>query len=781
MKTTLKKIASLLICLCLIISGMAITASAADTQITFDFGSNGEATHSDGSAITNTSLTSNGYTLTITNHSKCYSGARDAKGNSALKLGASSAAGKFTITAPNDVTSVIFNAAKYKSNTSKIKVNSTAYTLTKNSDDGAYDVITVDTTTNKTVTFETVTGGYRCMIDSIIYVIADTSGGDEGGEEPPVTPDPEEPEVTPDPENGSTLTIAEALALGATKADGVYTTNKYYITGEITEVANTTYGNMTIKDADNNTIYIYGTKNADGTVRYDGLDNKPDAGDVITVLSVVGNFGGSAQLNDAWITAHTDNNPVTPDPEEPGQGGGETPDQPAGNQEAVTNTYLFSNYTEGAQYANETHALDDEVTLSTYLGRCHFTTQLRIYGSTANEVAGYAIISSERKITALSVNAGHKATTVNIYVSEDGSTWNSTDALVTTSTSYKDYTLNIPSGTKYVKFETTDAQIRIASMTVSLAASEPETPPVTPDPEEPPVTPEPEEPKTEIKGTDVEVGSDLTANYVVTVKPEDIEGKTLEMKFTMNGVSDSVECDPAEIVDGTFTFAFEGIGAQCMSDTITASLVSKDSDGVETVHNTVEYSIKSYAQELLNDTKSSDELKTFVSDMLRYGDAAQIYRGHNLDNLATKDVTGLVAAEEKLPTEDDAMSLVKNTENALGNVRFKSATVRFSNINALVIKLNAVTENTKLYVNDKLVELDGATFVTDGVYADKYADTFTFKLYEGDELIQTLVYSINAYTYAMKGSSNTDMASLACALYAYGASASDYAAYLSRS
>ncbi len=766
MKTTLKKIASLLICLCLIISGMAITASAADTQITFDFGANGEAKHSDGSAITNTSLTSNGYTLTITNHSKCYSGARDAKGNSALKLGASSAAGKFTITAPNDVTSVIFNAAKYKSNTSKIKVNGTAYTLTKNSDDGAYDVITVDTTTNKTVTFETVTGGYRCMIDSIIYVIADTSGGDEGGEEPPVTPDPEEPEVTPDPENGSTLTIAEALALGATKADGVYTTNKYYITGEITEVANTTYGNMTIKDADNNTIYIYGTKNADGTVRYDGLDNKPDAGDVITVLSVVGNFGGSAQLNDAWITAHTDNNPVTPDPEEPGQGGGETPDQPTGDQEAVTNTYLFSNYTAGTQYANETHALDDEVTLSTYLERCHFTTQLRIYGSTPTEVAGYAVISSERKITALSVNAGHKATTVNIYVSEDGSTWNSTDALVTTSTSYKDYTLNIPSGTKYVKFETTDAQIRIASMTVSLAASEPETPPVTPDPEEP---------ETEIKGTNVEVGSDLTANYVVTVKPEDIEGKTLEMRFTMNGVSDSVECDPAEIVDGTFTFAFEGIGAQCMSDTITAALVSTDNEGNETVHSTVDYSIKDYAQTLLNDTNSSDELKEFVSDMLRYGDAAQIYRNYNLDNLATKDVTGLVAEEEKLPTEADKMSLEKKTENPVGDVYFKGATVRFSNINSLVIVLNAATENTKLYVNDELVELDGTTFITDGIFADKYAATFKFDLYEGDEHIQSLVYSINAYTYSMKDTSNTTMASLARALYAYGASAEAYA------
>lgn len=673
MKTTLKKIASLLICLCLIISGMVITASAATTNITFEFGDKGTASHYDGSEIsTSASYKEGGYTLTLTNLSKVYGSARDAKGNSALKLGTSKAVGSFSFVVPDDVTSVIIKAAKYKDNTTKISINDGAtQTLTKNSSDGAYDAITIDTTTIKTLNFTTVSGGARCMIDSITYVIEDASG-DEGGDSGE-TPDPE----IPDPEEPG-----------------------------------------------------------------QGGGETPDP---------------------------------TPDPEEPGQGGGETPDQPAGNQEAVTNTYLFSNYTEGAQYANETHALDDEVTLSTHLGRCHFTTQLRIYGSTANEVAGYAVISSERKITALSVNAGHKATTVNIYVSEDGSTWNSTDALVTTSTSYKDYTLNIPSGTKYVKFETTDAQIRIASMTVSLAASEPETPPVTPDPEEPPVTPEPEEPETEIKGTDVEVGSDLTANYVVTVKPEDIEGKTLEMRFTMNGVSDSVECDPAEIVDGTFTFAFEGIGAQCMSDTITAALVSTDNEGNETVHSTVDYSIKDYAQTLLNDTNSSYELRKFVSDMLRYGDAAQIYRKYNRDNLATKDVTGLVDAEEKLPTEEDEMSLETTSNYSGGDVYFKSATVRFSNVNSLVIKLNAVTAETKLYVNGDLVELDGATYVTDGINADKYDDTFTFELKEGDELIQTLTYSINAYAFSMQDSSKATMASLARALYAYGASAKAYA------
>ena len=41
--------------------------------------------------------------------------------------------------------------AKYKSNTTKVAVNSTNYTLTKNSNNGEYDQLTVDTSSTKTV------------------------------------------------------------------------------------------------------------------------------------------------------------------------------------------------------------------------------------------------------------------------------------------------------------------------------------------------------------------------------------------------------------------------------------------------------------------------------------------------------------------------------------------------------------------------------------------------------------------------------------------------------
>ena len=153
------------------IPAFSFDVDAAQTEITFTFGANGTASHSDGSSKSSYSETSGDYTLSLTSMSNVYTGARDAKGNSALKLGASSKAASLTFEVPSDVTSVKIYAAKYKTNTSKIDVNGTTTTLTKNSNDGAYDVITVDTSSTKTITVKTVSGGYRCMIDQIVYVV----------------------------------------------------------------------------------------------------------------------------------------------------------------------------------------------------------------------------------------------------------------------------------------------------------------------------------------------------------------------------------------------------------------------------------------------------------------------------------------------------------------------------------------------------------------------------------------------------------------------------------
>ncbi len=179
MSNLLKRVLSVVIVLVMVLGMLPLTTLAAEENtVVFDFGANSTAAHVDGNDLgTSKSYTSGTYTLKLTGMSKVYGPAYDAKGNSCIKLGTSKVVGAFSFTVPDDVTSVEIAAAKYKSNVSKLSVNGTTYTLSGASNSGAYDTITVDTSSNKTVSVTTVSGGVRAMINTITYVVA--AGGCE--------------------------------------------------------------------------------------------------------------------------------------------------------------------------------------------------------------------------------------------------------------------------------------------------------------------------------------------------------------------------------------------------------------------------------------------------------------------------------------------------------------------------------------------------------------------------------------------------------------------------
>ena len=127
-------------------------------------------------------------------------------------------------------------------------------------------------------------------------------GGDIGGDDV----------VIPDVDN---LSIADAIALGTSMAHNTYTEQKYYVTGTITEVYNSQYGNMYITDGEGNTLTIYGTFGADGEIRYDALEVKPVAGDIVTIYGAVGQYNGAAQIKNGWIVDHVKGEGVEPAPE----------------------------------------------------------------------------------------------------------------------------------------------------------------------------------------------------------------------------------------------------------------------------------------------------------------------------------------------------------------------------------------------------------------------------------------------------------------------------------
>lgn len=307
----------------------------------------------------------------------CY----DGKGNSCLKLGSSKSAGTFKFTVPEDITKVEIYAAKYKANTSKVTINGGAsQTLTNSSNDGNYDILTVDTLVNKEITFATATGGLRCMVNTIKFFAAD-AGGDET--DTPDTPtdeslvasalssysvntfysasgDYELPtssddiqftyEVTTDnatdfavdedgllsvnPTNSlkkATLTVTATLndasdskdieiasllkdseltianAIEAAKHFGTTeSTDRYYVSGTITEIKNKTYGNVIIQDG-TGSMLVYGLYK-DG-VRYDKMDIEPIVGDEIQVYGQLINYNGDTPevTGDPELIKHKEN------------------------------------------------------------------------------------------------------------------------------------------------------------------------------------------------------------------------------------------------------------------------------------------------------------------------------------------------------------------------------------------------------------------------------------------------------------------------------------------
>ena len=99
-------------------------------------------------------------------------------------------------------------------------------------------------------------------------------------------------------------TIKAVVDVASATESNVYSEINYMISGEITEVQNDKYGNVVIKDAEGNSILLYGLYDQIGT-RYDGMATKPAVGDTITVFGVAGNYKGTAQIKNATLIAYT--------------------------------------------------------------------------------------------------------------------------------------------------------------------------------------------------------------------------------------------------------------------------------------------------------------------------------------------------------------------------------------------------------------------------------------------------------------------------------------------
>ena len=95
---------------------------------------------------------------------------------------------------------------------------------------------------------------------------------------------------------GADLTSIPALnEIGAAQAHNTYTTDSYLVIGYVDEIANATYGNIYIVDAEGNRLYVYGVNDIAGK-KYGEMENKPVAGDVVVLYGPMGQYNGTAQM-----------------------------------------------------------------------------------------------------------------------------------------------------------------------------------------------------------------------------------------------------------------------------------------------------------------------------------------------------------------------------------------------------------------------------------------------------------------------------------------------------
>ncbi|MBQ5854307.1 MAG: BACON domain-containing protein [Alistipes sp.] len=150
-------------------------------------------------------------------------------------------------------------------------------------------------------------------------------------------PEPEDP-VTP--EGVVKATVAEFLA--AAEDDTIYE-----LTGEITSVANTTYGNFYLKD-ETAEVYIYGLCSPEGEQKY-WAESGVKVGDTITVQTVRTSYNGTPQGKNAIYVSH-----ISVEVEEPVVPEGST---------VATITFADAGYANAEVVDGVTIALDENVSV----------------------------------------------------------------------------------------------------------------------------------------------------------------------------------------------------------------------------------------------------------------------------------------------------------------------------------------------------------------------------------------------------------------------------------
>lgn len=284
-------------------------------------------------------------------------------------------------------------------------------------------------------------------------------------------------------------------------------------------------------------------------------------------------------------------------------------------------------------------------------------------------------------------------------------------------------------------------------------------------------------PVSSIDRMSITISESISINLYATIIDEDTGAR---VRFTLG--DRVVYVDGAMVEDGVWKFVFEGIGPQSMTEIVTAELVLGD----DVIHVKENISVKNYcdllfangAEELGLSAEKYEKLKVLITNLLRYGSTAQIYKNNNVDDLADANIDESLLIEFVNPDKKYSLGEAKTP-----GVEITGANVWFDSVNRLRVRFTTIdVENTTIRVDGKeygaeyFEQVGANTFIFTGepVLPGEYNKDFTFELCLGGEVQHSLVYGISCYITSMQNSTNESVKRMVQALYAYGVAAVDY-------
>lgn len=248
-----------------------------------------------------------------------------------------------------------------------------------------------------------------------------------------------------------------------------------------------------------------------------------------------------------------------------------------------------------------------------------------------------------------------------------------------------------------------------------------------------------------------------------------------------------------------YVFSYR-VSPHMMAEKVIVKPHALSASNLDVIGESMEYSVETYCRNMLNNQKyQGEEYATFrrlCVDILRYGDAAQIYANYKTDQLATAGLTAeqlAMGTDVSVPmsyvtvkdkwyetvSEEDARAAIDAAalylEGAV-NIQFKFTTPDLTGLWVVVTDGLNVMENC---IPDPAKTDDKGRYYVNfaNLNAGQMRKTVYATVVDRDKRISnTFRYSIESYVYGMKGKGVPHLDNLLDAMMRYGDSAANYVA-----